>query len=288
MRILILIAAMLMAAPATAAEDPTRFSVAVEGEGPDIIFIPGLMSDRAVFDGAVASLKGDYRAHRIQIAGFAGEPARGNAGGAPILPAIVEELHAYIEAHDLDRPEIVGHSLGGLLALMLADAHPQDVGGLLIVDALPFYGMLFDPAATAASVEPQAAAFRDMMLAMSDEQYRAQQPRTLASLVKDEKGRADALAWSLASDRAIVAKAVYEDMITDIRPKLAGIAAPITVAYAVNDFATEERVGSLYRSGYADAPNVSLVPVEDSYHFIMLDQPARFAEILQDFLTGVE
>lgn len=288
MRILALLAALLMAAPAMAADGPTRFSVTVEGDGPDVIFIPGLMSDRAVFDGAVASLGGEYRAHRIQIAGFAGEPVRGNAGDAPMLPAIVEELHAYIDENGLDRPEIVGHSLGGLLALMLADAHPQDVGGLLIVDALPFYGTLFDPDATAASVEPQAAALRDMMLAMSDVQYRAQQPRTLASLVQDEKGRADALAWSLASDRSVVARAIYEDMTTDMRPKLAQIAAPITAAYAVNDFATEERVGSLYRTGYATAPDVRFVPVADSYHFIMLDQPARFAEILQDFLTGVE
>src|SRR3712207_165153 len=85
---------------------PARFSVTVEGKGPDVIFIPGLTSSRAVWDGAVAGLGGKYRVHRIQIAGFAGDPAGPNAEGE-LLPALVEALNAYIADRKLQRPAVV-------------------------------------------------------------------------------------------------------------------------------------------------------------------------------------
>src|SRR5688572_8364473 len=59
---------------------PQRFSVIVKGSGHDVILIPGLTASRAVWDGTVAAVPG-YRYHLIQVAGFAGEPVRGNASG---------------------------------------------------------------------------------------------------------------------------------------------------------------------------------------------------------------
>lgn len=274
-------------APAAEASAPTRFSVVVEGKGPDVIFIPGLVSGRRVWDGAVQSLDGKYRVHRVQLAGFAGEPARGNAEG-DILPGVVAELHEYIRAQGLKSPEVVGHSLGGLLALMLAAEHPHDVGALMVVDALPFYGLVFDPGATVEGVAPRAAQLRDMMIAMDDEAYKAQQPRTIATLVRDETARPAVLADSLASDRKVAARAVYEDMVTDMRPRLTAIEAPLTIVYAVNPFAPEAAVGTLYRTSYAAAPDATFEPVPDSHHFLMLDQPGRFAAILSTFLANGE
>ena len=126
------ISARRLAAPAPAARrrraQPTRFSVTVEGAGPDLILIPGLTSSRRVWDQAVAGLGGRYRVHRIQIAGFGGEPARGNAQG-PVLGPVVEELHAYIEANRL-RPADDRRPFGRRAAstLMLAERHPEEVG----------------------------------------------------------------------------------------------------------------------------------------------------------------
>jgi pimeloyl-ACP methyl ester carboxylesterase len=273
------------AAAAAPAAQPARFSVVVEGRGPDVVLIPGLTSSRRVFDAAAASLGGHYRLHRLQIAGFGGEPARGNAQGE-VLANVVEELHAYIQANRLAHPAIVGHSIGGLIALMLAERHPEDAGKLLIVDALPYYGALFGADATVATVAPRAAQLRDAIAAMSDDAWRQQQEAVMARLAMTESARPALLADSLASDRGVVARAMYEDLTTDARPGLAAIRAPLTVIYAVNPFATEAQYGSLVRAGYASAPGVRLVPVEPSYHFIMLDQAARFNDLLGAFLQG--
>ena len=266
---------------------PTRFSVTVEGRGPDLILIPGLTSSRHVFDRAVAGLGGHYRVHRIQVAGFGGEPARGNASG-PVLAPVVEEIHAYIAANHLRRPMVAGHSVGGLMTLMLARRHPQDISRALIVDALPFYGMLMGPQTTPASAEPQVAALRDAIAAMTDDVWRAQQSAAAGRLASTTEGRDALIRDSMASDRSVVARALYEDAVTDMRPELPSIRTPLTVLYAVNPFATEANYGHLMRTGYATAPHVRLVAVEPSFHFIMFDQPARFQQILGDFLAGRE
>ena len=68
-----------------------RIHVAVEGQGPDVIFIPGLSSSPAVWQGTVDHLNGAYRVHRIHVQGFAGAPAEGNATG-PVAAPVAEEI----------------------------------------------------------------------------------------------------------------------------------------------------------------------------------------------------
>ena len=274
------------AAPA-AAEAPAapHWSVTVEGEGPDLILIPGLMSGRSVWDQAVAGLGGRYRVHRVHLGGFAGAPAEGNARG-PILDAVVDALHAYIRAEKLDRPAVAGHSMGGLLAMILAAKHPDTFGRVLVVDALPFSSLLFGPDATAETVAPRAAAFRDSIVAMPEEAWRAQQAQTAAMLVRSEAARPRVIADSLASDRSVAARAVYEVMTRDVRPSLGAIAAPLTIVYATNDYASEAMVGPTYRTAYAGAKEARLIAVADSYHFVMYDQPERFQALLGAFLAG--
>ena len=96
---------------------PTRFSVEIRGSGPDVILIPGLTSGRDVWRTTLGAAPG-YRYHLIQIAGFAGEPVRGNRDG-PVMAPVADEIARYIASRRLDRPAIVGHSMGGTLAMMV-------------------------------------------------------------------------------------------------------------------------------------------------------------------------
>ena len=274
------------AKPAQAeAPAPSRFSVTVEGKGPDLILIPGLMSGREVWDDAVTGLGGKYRVHRLKLSGFAGEPGDGNREGA-IVDGVVDQLDAYIKAKGLKRPAIAGHSMGGLTAMLLAARHPESVGRVLVVDALPFYSLMFGPDSTAESVAPRAAAFRDSVVAMDEAAWKAGQARTAATLAKSERGRARVIADAEASDRPVAARTIYEVMTTDARPLLPKIEAPLTILYATNEYAGEAMVGPLYRAAYAGAPRARLVQVPDSYHFIPYDQPERFRALLAEFLAG--
>lgn len=283
--LVMLAAVATLAAPRAEAQPfaPSRFTVEVIGDGPDVIFIPGLGSSREVWRAQADALAATHRVHLVQVAGFAGEPV-GAPAGALIAP-FVEELYQYIEAYTAAPPAIIGHSMGGLTGLMLARAHPERVGRLMIVDALPFFGGMFGPQVTVASVEPQARAMRDQISAMDDASFAAQQNGGVARLVKAEDRRAEVVAWSVASDRATFAGAMYEVLTTDMRAEVAGIATPITVVYAYDAaMGPEAMVDGLYRGQYAPAPNVSFVRVDGSYHFIMLDQPAAFQAAVAEFL----
>jgi pimeloyl-ACP methyl ester carboxylesterase len=269
---------------------PTRFSVVIQGAAPgkgaDVILIPGLSSSRDVYIAEATLLTANYRLHLIQIAGFSGDPAGPNATG-PILTPVVEQLHQYIVTNKLQHPAIIGHSLGGLLGLMLADAHPEDVGKLLIVDSLPFYALVFAPEATVEAVTPQAAAMRDQMLAASPDVYAVMANQTASYLVLNPDARKLVAASSISSDRTVMANAMYEDLITDLRPKLASIKTPTTLLYPYDAAAVgpdSTKIDTIYTSSYSTMPNLKIHRIDDSRHFIMYDQPAAFDKAVQTFL----
>src|SRR6266542_2825471 len=129
------IAASVHCAAAMAATAPA-FEVKVSGHGPAMILIPGMSSSGEVWNATVQQLASRYQCHVLTLAGFAGvRPIDG-----PLLPHVEEELVRYIDRHHLGKPIVVGHSLGGFLALRLASDHPARVGKLVIVDALPALG----------------------------------------------------------------------------------------------------------------------------------------------------
>lgn len=262
---------------------PSRFTVDVRGEGPDVILIPGLGSSRAVWSAQADALAATHRLHLVQINGFAGQPVGAPAG--EVIAPVVEELAQYVEAYTSGRPAIIGHSMGGLTGLMLSRRHPERVGKLMIVDSLPFYSVLFNPAATVATTEPQARMMRDQMSAADDASFAAQQNMFVARLVKTPERRAEVAGWGNASDRATFAQAMYEVMTTDMRGELASVQTPITVVYAADpSIAPDAVIDGLWRGQYATAPNVSFVRIENAYHFVMLDQSAAFQAAVTEFL----
>jgi len=252
---------------------------------PDVVLIPGLGSSRAVWEAEAKLLAPNYRLHLVQLNGFAGSPVGGNASGA-ILPGAVEDLHAYITAQAI-HPAVVGHSMGGLLALMLADKYPGDVRKMVIVDTLPFYALLYSATATVEMMKPQAEAIRQQVIATPADQFAAMQQIVVPQLVSNKDGQKLVEAMDTASDRAVFANSMAEDLTTDLRGDIATIKTPALVMFAVDVSAKQPDAAqyeALMRSVYKPMPNVTLLKIEDSRHFIMYDQPAKMDEAIEGFL----
>jgi len=259
-----------------------HISVIAEGAGPPVVLIPGLSSPRAVWDGQAAALAAKHRVFLVQINGFGGDDPGANLKPG-VLDGVVADLDAFIVREKLGRPAIVGHSLGGLATLMFAKAHPEHVSRAMLVGCLPFYGMVFGPTATPAAIQPQAAAMRDKLAASFGKPDPAGAAATADHLALDPDSRAKVKAWVLAADQRVAAEAVYEDLQTDLRGDLAGIATPITVVYSWSEAGPKPVADAIYKGAYAAAPHVTYVDIGAAGHFIMLDQPEPFLRALLAF-----
>jgi pimeloyl-ACP methyl ester carboxylesterase len=294
-----LTAALILAVPATAApKDPNklfadsrivvrdRFSVEVAGKGPDVVLIPGLSSGRATWKATAERLRATHRVHLIQIAGFAGEPARANAQGDVFVPT-AEAIDAYLVDRKLGPVAVIGHSLGGSMALYLAQRHPERVKKALIVDSMPFLAQMFGGAQlTPETARPMATAIRDGM-AKGGESYAAgvkQQISRMATGAADKQLITD---WGLASDPGVAGRAMYDLLLLDQRPGLAGTKVPLTVVYPDNAPAGAKSgmMDGYYAGAFRTAPAVTLKRVDASLHFVMLDQPQAFAQAVDAFLA---
>jgi pimeloyl-ACP methyl ester carboxylesterase len=255
----------------------------VTGSGPDLVLVPGLGSSPEVWDGVKDSLAKDYRLHLVHVAGFAGRAPAGDP--ATLVERTKAEVIRHLDCQKVGRAAYAGHSMGGFLGLMLAADHPDRISKVVVVDSLPFFPLIFSPAATAELAAPQAAAMRAQITAQDDASFAATQRIGAQSLVQSAEHQAQVVDWSLTSDRATFAGAIHALMTTDMRPRLGEITVPVTVLAAANPYAPRTRVEPLYSAAYAGLDGVTLTVIDDSYHFIMFDQPAAFEAALRDGLA---
>jgi pimeloyl-ACP methyl ester carboxylesterase len=265
-----------LAAPAAAAPfKPTRISVEVRGSGPDVILIPGLASSRGVWNGTVAAIPG-YRFHLIQVAGFAGTAPGGNSAGRVAAP-VADEIARYIALNRLGRPAIVGHSMGGSIAMMIGARHPGVAGRVMVVDMLPSPARPF-------GVPPAAA--KPLAQLIGGEMKGADRLRRELKSLVGRFGNSDWL--ESRNDAGVVGRSVSELLSTDLTPELPYIRAPLTVVYACPariSYACGP-VSRAFVTAYSKRSGTKLVRIDRSGHTIMWDQPAAFRAALRGFLSG--
>jgi pimeloyl-ACP methyl ester carboxylesterase len=278
-------AAQPAAAPAAFTSD--RIGVTVTGAGPDVVLVPGLASEPGVWRSTMAALPG-YRYHLIHVSGFAGRPAGANAEG-PVLIPVAAEIARYIREARLDRPVIVGHSMGGSLAILVAGRNPGLVSKVMVVDMMPYLGAMFrQPGSTDAQLEEMAGRLRGMLAGADGEMRRIQTSTIVAGMVRTESERPAILAASMASDSAVSAQSMYDLIVSNLVPDVAAIRVPMTVLYVQPTGAplTPEQIDNYYRLSYRAAPQAVVRRIPDSAHFIMFDQPAVFQTALREFLAA--
>jgi len=275
----------LIAGQAVAAETPKppSFHVDVTGHGKPMILIPGFASSGKTWDSTVAHYKDRYECHVLTLAGFAGEPRI----EAPFLETVRKDLAAYIRTNKMNKPVIVGHSLGGFMALWLAEQEPDLVGPLVIVDSLPFLPAVMNPGATAETAKAQAEQMRKMFSGPPTEQSEKMSEMSVKAMVTSPADFEMIMGWSRKSDRVAMGDAIYEMMTTDLRADLGKIDSPTLVLgtwLAYKEYATREQVEQNFRTQYAKLKGYDFVLSDKARHFVMLDDPDGFFQAVDHFL----
>ena len=262
-----------------------RISVEVMGEGPDVVLIPGMASSREVWRATAEALASGHRVHLVQLSGFAGQPWVHGEGD--FWRPAVAEIARYIETAGVERPAIIGHSMGGASGVMLAQDRPDLVGRVMSVDSLPFFAVLYGPDMTAERARPYAEQAVRGAVGVDEATFRAGQEALAAGMSRNEATRAAMVDWSMASDRLALGLAMRDVMVTDLRPGLAAMTTPVWAVYAADadGGAPAAMADAMWAREYADLPGVRLERVDGSRHFIMADQPEAFMALVRAFLS---
>ena len=245
-----------------------RIAVTVRGTGRDVILIAGLASGPGLWNGVMAALPG-YRWHLVHVRGFAGLAADANASG-PLIQPLADEIARYISSAGLWRPAVVGHSMGGTLAMMLG--LKGVAGRLMVVDMLP------DGAAMVGGTARGMGYLADQLSqyftgTKAGRSYLAQ----ILAQAPDARG----------SDPDVIANALRDLANIDLGPQLGRISVPMDVVYATgSDAAQAAQIGRNFRAAYAAKKDLTLTPIGPGGHVIMADQPARFSAAVKQFLSS--
>jgi pimeloyl-ACP methyl ester carboxylesterase len=278
--------ASVMLAGASHAAAPTAFKVDVTGQGQSVILIPGLASSGEVWQATVARLCGPQarrQCHVLTLAGFAGAAPI----GGDLLAQAEQQLSDYIVDHQLGRPAIIGHSLGGFLGLKLAIGHPRQTGKLVIVDALPALGATQLPGATPEQLQAMSAQMQAAMRAQDAASASASQRHSVAGMATAPADVERIIGWGQRSDRNTVINAMGALMASDLRQDVAKIQSPTLVLgtwIAYKEFAPRAAIEQTFRSQYAQLPGARIEMADTARHFIMYDQPDWMFGRIEQFL----
>lgn len=263
-----------------------RITVETRGDGPDLVLIPGLASTSAVWSRVGTRLGRRRRLHLVSVRGFGDLRPEANADGAVMGP-VAAELRRYITEAGLNRPAVIGHSMGGQVALRIAADAGNRIGRLMAVDASPFFPALISPGATVGDVEPIAQVAFQAIQFLGDEALRTRGRSLGLELGGAADAVFDAMGWQ-GGDRRVLAQAVYEVMTVDLRHRLPDITAPVTVVYGwtADETSPRSRADALFRGAYANLPRpATFERIEGAEHMVMIDQPTRFLAAVDRFLA---
>ncbi|RTL35497.1 MAG: alpha/beta hydrolase [Burkholderiales bacterium] len=259
-------------------------TVEVVGQGRPVVMIPGLNSAASTWTETCAALQPAVQCHIVQLPGFAGAPA---VKTDAFLDGMRDRLLAYLDDRKLERPVVIGHSLGGVLALKMAAEKPGRIERLVIVDSLPFFAGLRGLSPEAA--KGAATAMRQQMMAATPEQWEAGARQGAMGMSRTPANNERVAGWSLKSDRATSAQAMSELWGEDLRPLLPRITTPTLVLGAWAAFepmgSTMDSTRKIFEGQYAGLNGVKVSMSPRGFHFLMWDDPEWLVGEVKGFLA---
>jgi len=262
----------------------SSFTYNIVGQGKDIILIPGLMSDSRVWLKTAEVLSKKNRIHLINVAGFGSTPTSSNTN---TMNKLQIELGDYVSK--LDKPILIGHSLGGFLALSLAINNPDNIESVISVDGLPFIGPIFtgNPNTQLSDISVHANYIKNHYAKLSREGLRNEISRGLEIQATTEGAKKLVFEMSSLSDTKTAGNMMHSVMTTDLRSSLHEIDIKVMMlgaSGAMPNKAAKDQLEALYKNQFKLLPSSKVLINRNARHFIMLDDLDWLLEHVNDFI----
>ncbi|WP_298515484.1 alpha/beta hydrolase [uncultured Kordia sp.] len=254
----------------TAQSQETAFQVEVIGKGNPVLLFPGFSCTGDVWNETVKELSKTHECHVFTFAGFGNVPAI----KAPWLETIKNDISTYVARKKLQKPSIIGHSMGGSLALWLASDNPNTYKQLIIVDGLASIGALMIPDFSPEKVSYDNP-FAKQQLEMDATAFNKMATQMAAGMTLTKEKQPILVSWMEQADRKTYVNGYIDLMKLDLRESIKNIQIPVTIMAAIS-FYPKPQVEKLYTEQYQKLTNKNIIYVENSAHFIMFDQADWF------------
>lgn len=255
------------------------------GSGPTVVFVHPMGMSATVWAPQLDALADDFDVLAYDTRGH------GHTGGSDVdaydMALYATDLRALLDALDVDRPVLVGASMGGAIVQQYAATYPDDVAGCVLVDAF---------STTPVGVQGRLVMGFVQVLARLDrfvsyETLNRFQIRVYETLSPGSAGNARAILDLMANDPAIphrelvkVADATAAFPRSDFDP--ARITAPTLVAYGESIPGVLRRMSTGLAASLVNA-DVDLAVVPGGGHGSIVDAPGFVTDVVREHAASV-
>ncbi len=254
------------------------FQIEKIGKGQQtIIFIPGFASSGEVWEETTTKFEKNFTCYVLTMAGFAGVRPQSN----PSFNQWSEQIVDFIKKEKINQPIVIGHSMGGGLALNIASKYPKLIKKIIVVDVLPCLMALTNPSFISKK-ENDCSAIVKQITSMPSEQFYQMQKANIPTLVSNESMQDKVVEWSITSDRKTFAMMYCDFMNVDLREKIQSIECPTLVLLESYFKNYQTQIAKQYKK----LKKVDLQYADKGLHFIMYDDKEWYFKQLNHFIIG--
>jgi pimeloyl-ACP methyl ester carboxylesterase len=254
------------------ATDQGSLHYEVFGRGQPVILLHGYQGSWGLWQQTMTVLGTSYRTYALDFWGF-GES--GTRRSSYAISDFVDLVDQFMEHMGIAQAPVVGHSMGGSVALLVAVRHPNRVqkvvviGSPIVGTSLYFFPKVFGYRLVGWLTYHNLWLYRWFYRLLSSSYSR--DPNWVEMMDRDvTRTTLEAFFASIGSLRA-----------TDLRAILPQVAVPVLGMYGAKDIVVDPNQWRPLQEG---APRTCIERFSDSGHFIMLDEPREFVCKLKAFL----
>ena len=276
-KLVILFLGLILSFTTNAQEIKISFEVKISGKGKQaIVFIPGFACSGEVWNETKSEFENNFTCYTLTMPGFASAKPQQN----PTFKKWETEIANFIIQNKITKPIIIGHSMGGGLALAIAADYPDLISKIVVVDALPCLFALMNPSFKS-KVIPDCTEMNLKLMNTSNEDFYKMQKKSISSLLADDTKQEMVVNWSVQSDRKTFAELYCDFGNTDLSEKIATIKCPSLIlleSYFANFKPAIE-------NQYKNLKTANLKYATKGLHFIMFDDKDWYLNELKSFLN---